>query len=58
MGISAKNWGDVVVWSPWDAMPACYRSFVCVENARAVAPVALKPSESWVAHTEMTVVDL
>lgn len=58
MGITSNRWSDVVVWSPWDAMPDAYRHFVCVESAQFGAPVQLGPGEFWRAQMEMAVVDL
>ena len=56
--IQNENWPDCVVWNPWTAMEACYRDFVCVENAKAVQKVTLKPEESWRARADFAVVDL
>jgi glucose-6-phosphate 1-epimerase len=58
ISIDSKNWSDTVVWSPWTAMPDCYKEFVCVENAQFSEPIVLKPGESWRAETEMKIVDL
>ena len=40
------------------AMPDCYRSFVCVENAQFSSPVTLKPGEFWRSQCEWGVKDL
>eukprot|EP00891_Asterochloris_glomerata_P002420 jgi/Astpho2/2420/Aster-05671 len=56
--ISSSGWEDVVVWSPWDAMPDCYKKFCCVENAKFGKPAVVKPGESWRAQQEFAVVDL
>ncbi len=58
VGITSSKWSDVVVWSPWTAMPDCYRSFVCVENAQFGSAVKLQPGKDWRAQTDMAVVDL
>lgn len=58
VAITSENWNDVVVWSPWTAMEACYKEFACVENAQFSEPVVLKPGESWRAQTEMNIVNL
>ena len=58
MAITSNKWSDVVVWSPWDAMPDFFRSFVCVESAQFGSPVVLQPGEHWRAQMEMVVVDL
>ncbi|WPT18154.1 hypothetical protein PSENEW3_00006155 [Picochlorum sp. SENEW3] len=58
ISIDSKNWLDTVVWSPWTAMPDCYKEFVCVENAQFSEPIVLKPGESWRAETEMKIVNL
>ncbi|KAL4552757.1 hypothetical protein Ndes2526B_g02667 [Nannochloris sp. 'desiccata'] len=57
VGITSNSWSDVVVWSPWTSMEACYKEFCCVENAQ-VAPVELKPNEDWRAQAEFVVKDL
>ena len=31
--ITGAGWKDAVVWTPWTDMEACYKEFVCVENA-------------------------
>lgn len=58
MAITSNNWSDVVVWSPWTALPDSYRSFVCVESAHFGSPVKLQPKDFWRAQMEMAVVDL
>ena len=30
-------------------MEACYKDFICVENAVAVKPIVLQPGETWTA---------
>ncbi|KAL4441812.1 hypothetical protein ABPG77_003728 [Micractinium sp. CCAP 211/92] len=51
--IASQQWPEVVVWTPWTAMEACYKEFVCVENAQATSPVTLAPGASWAATTAM-----
>jgi glucose-6-phosphate 1-epimerase len=58
VAIDADGWRDTVVWNPHLTMEACYDKFVCVENARAGAPVVLAPGESWAATADFSVVDL
>lgn len=58
VAISSNNWGDVVVWSPWTAMPDCYKEFVCVENAQFSSAPTVQPGDSWRAQMEMNVNDL
>jgi glucose-6-phosphate 1-epimerase len=57
VAITSNKWSDVVVWSPWTSMEACYKEFCCVENAQ-VAPVELKPNQDWRAQAEFVVRDL
>jgi D-hexose-6-phosphate mutarotase len=56
--VTTNKWSDVVVWSPWTAMPDCYRQFVCVESAQFSTPVSLKPGEFWRSQAEWSVIDL
>lgn len=32
--LGSSGWADAVLWTPWTAMEACYKEFVCVENAQ------------------------
>jgi hypothetical protein len=48
--LSGSNWSDMVVWTPWTAMPACYTEFVCLENAQFGA-VTVQPGQAWSAKT-------
>ena len=48
---SAGGWKDAVVWSPWTDMEACYKEFVCVENAACAEPVTVAPGGEWEATT-------
>jgi glucose-6-phosphate 1-epimerase len=58
VSITSSGWEDVVVWSPWDAMPDCYKSFCCVENAKFGSPATLQPGQSWRAQQEFAVIDV
>ncbi|PSC73084.1 glucose-6-phosphate 1-epimerase [Micractinium conductrix] len=51
VAMSSSNWPEIVVWTPWTAMEACYKEFVCVENAQATSPVTLAPGATWAAST-------
>ena len=46
----ADGWKDAVVWSPWTDM-ACYKEFVCVENAACAEPVVVPAGGEWDAST-------
>lgn len=46
--IKNTNWSDAVLWNPHVQMEACYRDFVCVENAK-LGDVKLEPGQSWTA---------
>ncbi len=54
VGIKAGGWPDAVVWSPWTDMEACYKEFVCVENAAVGAPIVVAPGASWSGSMELT----
>ena len=56
--IQNENWSDCVVWNPWTSMEACYKEFVCVENAKTAQKVRVGPNESWRARADFAVVDL
>jgi glucose-6-phosphate 1-epimerase len=58
VAIDSAGWPDAVVWSPWDAMPACYERFCCVENAVAVEPVTVEAGKVWKATADFAVIDL
>lgn len=51
--IANQGWKDAVVWSPYLTMEACYKDFVCVENAQ-IEPVTLQPGESWTAQQTLS----
>ena len=46
------------MWNPWTSMEACYKEFVCVENAKTAQKVRVGPNESWRARADFAVVDL
>ena len=48
---SEGGWKDAVVWSPWTDMEACYKEFVCVENAACAEPVTVPAGGEWEATT-------
>jgi glucose-6-phosphate 1-epimerase len=45
-------------WSPWTAMPDCYKNFCCVENAKFGSAAVVQPGDSWRATQDFAVVDL
>eukprot|EP00252_Welwitschia_mirabilis_P013142 TRINITY_DN29023_c0_g1_i1.p1 TRINITY_DN29023_c0_g1~~TRINITY_DN29023_c0_g1_i1.p1 ORF type:complete len:364 (+),score=59.10 TRINITY_DN29023_c0_g1_i1:175-1266(+) len=47
--IENRNWPDAVLWNPHMQMEACYKDFVCVENAK-IGKVELQPGQSWSAE--------
>ncbi|CAM8996020.1 unnamed protein product [Rhodiola kirilowii] len=54
--ITIKNtsWSDAVLWNPHLQMEACYKDFVCVENAK-IGSVQLEPEQSWIATQELSI---
>lgn len=52
--IRNTNWSDAVLWSPYTTMEACYRDFVCVENAK-IGEVKLEPKQSWTAEQHLSI---
>jgi glucose-6-phosphate 1-epimerase len=48
ISIHNTNWSDAVLWNPYLTMEACYKDFVCVENAQ-IGEVTLEPEKSWTA---------
>ncbi|KAL2497958.1 Galactose mutarotase-like superfamily protein [Abeliophyllum distichum] len=46
--IKNTNWSDAVLWNPHLSMEACYKDFVCVENAK-IGQVELEHNQSWTA---------
>lgn len=53
ISIENKNWGDAVLWNPHLQMEACYKDFVCVENAK-IGKVELEPGQTWSGQQYMT----
>lgn len=54
--ISIRNtsWTDAVLWNPYLQMEACYKDFVCVENAK-IGKVELAPNQSWTATQHLSI---
>ncbi|PIA55786.1 hypothetical protein AQUCO_00700243v1 [Aquilegia coerulea] len=52
--IRNTNWSDAVLWNPNTTMEACYRDFVCVENAK-IGEVQLEPKQSWIAEQHLSI---
>ncbi|XP_021908016.1 putative glucose-6-phosphate 1-epimerase isoform X2 [Carica papaya] len=55
VSIKNTNWLDTVLWNPHLQMEACYRDFVCVENAK-IGNVQLEPKSSWTANQFLSIV--
>ncbi|KAI3969879.1 hypothetical protein MKX01_038347 [Papaver californicum] len=49
-----ESWTDAVLWNPHLTMEACYKDFVCVENAK-IGDVQLQPDQSWVAEQHLSI---
>ncbi|KAJ3688877.1 hypothetical protein LUZ61_018041 [Rhynchospora tenuis] len=47
--VENTNWSDAVLWNPHLQMEACYKDFVCVENAQ-IGNVLVEPEQSWIAE--------
>ncbi|CAK9152384.1 unnamed protein product [Ilex paraguariensis] len=54
ISIRNSNWSDAVLWNPYLTMEACYKDFVCVENAK-IGNVQLEPEESWTATQHLSI---
>ncbi|GMP27392.1 hypothetical protein CsSME_00003406 [Camellia sinensis var. sinensis] len=52
--IQNTSWTDAVLWNPFLQMEACYKDFVCVENAK-IGKVELGPNQSWAATQHLSV---
>lgn len=52
--IKNTNWSDAVLWNPHLQMEACYKDFVCVENAK-IKEVQLEPEQSWIATQQLSI---
>ncbi|XP_065622230.1 putative glucose-6-phosphate 1-epimerase isoform X2 [Quercus suber] len=54
ISIRNTNWKDAVLWNPYLQMEACYKDFVCVENAQ-IGNVQLEPEQSWTATQHLSI---
>ncbi|GAU42338.1 hypothetical protein TSUD_242350 [Trifolium subterraneum] len=54
ISIRNTNWSDAVLWNPHLQMEACYKDFVCVENAK-IGSVQLEPEQTWTAVQHLTI---
>ncbi|XP_031255194.1 putative glucose-6-phosphate 1-epimerase [Pistacia vera] len=54
ISIGNTNWSDAVLWNPHLQMEACYKDFVCVENAK-IGNVQLEPERSWTAKQHLSI---
>ncbi|KAI9089023.1 hypothetical protein K1719_029302 [Acacia pycnantha] len=54
ISIKNTNWSDAVLWNPYTQMEACYRDFVCVENAK-IGSVKLEPDQTWTAGQHISI---
>ncbi|KAK3012343.1 hypothetical protein RJ639_012987 [Escallonia herrerae] len=54
ISVKNTNWSDTVLWNPHLTMEACYKDFVCVENAK-IGDVQLEPQQSWTATQQLSV---
>ncbi|KAG1677392.1 hypothetical protein FOA52_010772 [Chlamydomonas sp. UWO 241] len=57
VAIDSSGWTDNVVWNPWTTMEACYKNFVCVENAASGKPQVVAPGGVWSATASFNVQD-
>ncbi|KAG5561769.1 hypothetical protein RHGRI_004717 [Rhododendron griersonianum] len=55
ISIKNSNWTDAVLWNPYLQMEACYKDFVCVENAK-IEKVQVDPEQSWTATQLLSLV--
>ncbi|KAH9711351.1 glucose-6-phosphate 1-epimerase [Citrus sinensis] len=53
-GKEERCWSDAVLWNPHMQMEACYKDFVCVENAK-IGKVQLEPEQSWTAKQHLSI---
>lgn len=44
--VSSCSWSDAVLWNPHLTMEACYKDFVCVENAKVQQHFAASKSQN------------
>ncbi|KAK7406720.1 hypothetical protein VNO78_08350 [Psophocarpus tetragonolobus] len=54
ISIKNTNWSDAVLWNPYLQMEACYKDFVCVENAK-IGSVQLEPEQTWTAVQHLSI---
>nr|KJB43277.1 hypothetical protein B456_007G202000 [Gossypium raimondii] len=54
ISIRNTNWSDAVLWNPHLQMEACYKDFVCVENAK-IGTIQLEPEQSWIAKQHLSI---
>ncbi|RXH75124.1 hypothetical protein DVH24_029845 [Malus domestica] len=54
ISIKNTNWTDAVLWNPYLTMEACYKDFVCVENAK-IGNVQLEPGNTWTATQHLSI---
>ncbi|MBA0803070.1 hypothetical protein Gohar_013319 [Gossypium harknessii] len=54
ISIRNTNWSDAVLWNPHLQMEACYKDFVCVENAK-IGTIQLEPERSWIAKQHLSI---
>lgn len=54
ISIKNSNWSDAVLWNPHLQMEACYKDFVCVENAK-IGSVQLEPEQTWTAVQHLSI---
>jgi len=47
LSIKSSGWADTVVWNPYGDEKMGYDSFVCVECAKALAPITVAAKETW-----------
>ncbi|MED6145907.1 hypothetical protein PIB30_029505 [Stylosanthes scabra] len=54
ISVKNTNWSDAVLWNPHLQMEACYKDFVCVENAQ-IDSVQLEPEQTWTALQHLSI---
>ncbi|MBA0770097.1 hypothetical protein Gotri_018771 [Gossypium trilobum] len=52
--VHLDNGLDAVLWNPHLQMEACYKDFVCVENAK-IGTIQLEPEQSWIAKQHLSI---
>lgn len=48
VNITSANWPDCVLWTPWEAMPACYRCVSLWAGPHVLCGASASPNCSWV----------